>query len=86
MYFKGCTTLLVYVDNAILIGPKLEQIDGIVQAMDFMVVDAVARGDLVEVLSAFRVPGPPVHALTPPRLRRLPRVSVVLDALQTLSS
>jgi DNA-binding transcriptional LysR family regulator len=37
---------------------------GVCQALDFMLGDAVERGQLVEVLTGFSAPGPPVHALT----------------------
>lgn len=53
---------------------------GVAQVFDFMVVDLVARGVLVEVLREWRAPGPPVRALSLPGRGGIPRVRAFLDA------
>jgi DNA-binding transcriptional LysR family regulator len=54
---------------------------GLCQALDGMVADRVAAGELVEVLSDCAPAGPPVHALCVPGRQQVPAVRVVLDLL-----
>jgi DNA-binding transcriptional LysR family regulator len=57
---------------------------GLTQVPDYMAADELARGTLVEVMSAFR-PAPMPISVVMPSLRLMPpRVRVVLDALQGL--
>ena len=47
---------------------------GLVQGLDVFVEEALATGRLVEVLPAYSVPGPPVHAVALPERARTPNV------------
>ncbi len=55
---------------------------GLVQAMDFMVVRAIAEGRLVEVLEPFTTAGPPIQAVAAPGRHRSPRVRAFVAFLQ----
>ncbi len=57
---------------------------GICQAFDFMVVEHLRAGRLVEVLAPYAAEGPPIRALSLPRRQSTPRVRVFLDFLQQL--
>lgn len=57
---------------------------GLVQVPAFDARDAIARGDLVEVLPRFRPAPLPVNALYPHRRHLSPRVRVFLDWLEGL--
>lgn len=60
---------------------------GITQALDFMVVDHVRDGRLVEILAEHSTTGPPVTGLCLPAQRKSPRVRAFLDFLaQELSA
>lgn len=59
---------------------------GVTQIPDYMVVDALARGALVEVLQAHRPAPMPVSAVVPSLRLMPPRVRLVLDALQDLAA
>lgn len=54
---------------------------GIVALFDFVVADALASGELVQVLEAHPVEPFPVHALYAPNRHLLPKVRVFLDHL-----
>lgn len=54
---------------------------GLVHVLDFMATDALARGELIEVLHDYAPPGPPIHALCLAERQTTPRVRAVLDAL-----
>lgn len=54
---------------------------GIVQALDFMAADALARGEVHEVLRDFAAAGPPVYAVCLPGRQGTPRVRAILTAL-----
>ncbi|MEZ4454410.1 MAG: LysR substrate-binding domain-containing protein [Nannocystaceae bacterium] len=54
---------------------------GLLHVLDFMAADAIARGDLLEVLGDHALPGPPIHALCLAERQNTPRVRAVLDAL-----
>lgn len=54
---------------------------GLVQVLDFMAADALARGDLIEVLADHALPGPPIHALCLADRQSTPRIRAVLDCL-----
>ncbi len=54
---------------------------GLVHVLDFMAADALARGELIEVLRDHALPGPPIHALCLAERQTTPRVRAVLDAL-----
>lgn len=80
----GSTSLgraLVLDDGDLLVDAAIAGL-GVTQAMDFMVDDAIARGDLVAVLAEHDAPGPPVHALTLRGRSRVPRVRVFLELLE----
>jgi DNA-binding transcriptional LysR family regulator len=47
---------------------------GVIQAHDFMVADAIARGDLVEVLAPHATAGPPMAVLAAPGRNTSPKV------------
>ncbi|MBL8957750.1 MAG: LysR family transcriptional regulator [Myxococcaceae bacterium] len=47
---------------------------GLAQVLDFMVVDALQAGRLVEVLGAFATSGPPIYAVTTPGRAASPNV------------
>lgn len=53
---------------------------GVAQVFDFMAVELLRRGLLVEILRAWRAPAPPVRALTLPGRQQVPRVRAFLDA------
>lgn len=55
---------------------------GLVQAMDFMVVRAIASGALVEVLEPYSASGPRIQALAAPGRHRSPRVRAFITFLQ----
>lgn len=57
---------------------------GVVQVFDFMVEEHLRHGALVEVLSEYASPGPPIYALCLPGQQHVPKVRVFLDALQAL--
>ncbi len=57
---------------------------GVAQVFDFMVGDALAQGQLVEVLGEHAAAGPDVHALTVASQRKTPRVRVFLDYLSSV--
>lgn len=52
---------------------------GLAQVFDFMALDALRRGDLVEVLPEWSTLGPPIHALCLPGRQRVPRIRAFLD-------
>lgn len=52
---------------------------GLAQVFDFMALDALRRGDLVEVLPERSTLGPPIHALCLPGRQRVPRILAFLD-------
>lgn len=52
---------------------------GVAQLLDFMAEGLVREHRLVEVLGAFRAPGPPIHAVTPPERSRSANVRAILD-------
>ena len=54
---------------------------GVAQVLDFMAAEAVARGELLEVLPEFAAAGPPVYAVCLPGRQGTPRVRAVLGAL-----
>ena len=54
---------------------------GITQAFGFLVDEAIARGELVEVLAPWSCEGPHIHALTHASARGLPRIRALLDHL-----
>jgi len=57
---------------------------GLTQVPDYMAADELARGALVEVMSALRPAPMPISAVMPSLRLMPPRVRVVLDALQGL--
>lgn len=57
---------------------------GLAQLPELMVADALARGQLVELLPALRPPPTPISAVVPSGRLVPPRVRLVLDALQRL--
>ena len=57
---------------------------GFAQVFDFMAVEDLAAGRLVEVLGEHAAPGPALHALWRPGRQALPRVRVLLDWLVEL--
>jgi DNA-binding transcriptional LysR family regulator len=59
---------------------------GLTQIPDYMAADELARGTLIEVMSAFRPAPMPISAVMPSLRLMPPRVRVVLDALQGLRS
>ncbi len=54
---------------------------GVCQVLDFMLGDLIARGQLVEILSTWAAPGPPIHALTTPERSRAPAVRALVAHL-----
>jgi DNA-binding transcriptional LysR family regulator len=54
---------------------------GITHVFDFLVADAIASGDLVQVLADHPSPPWPIHALYPRNRHLLPKVGVFLDFL-----
>lgn len=58
---------------------------GLIQVPDYIAEDALARGDLVELLPAMRPPPMPISAVYPSQRLLPPRVRVVLDALSGLA-
>ncbi len=54
---------------------------GVAQVLDFMAADALARGELIEVLGEFAASGPPIYAVCLPGAQGKPRVRAVLAAL-----
>lgn len=75
------TGSLVTDDGAALVAAA-EAGAGLVQAMDFMVVRAIAEGRLVEVLEPFSAPGPTIQAVAAPGRHRSPRVRAFVAFLQ----
>ena len=59
---------------------------GLTQVPDYMAVDEVAAGRLVEVLTRHRPPAMPIHAVMPGNRMVPMRVRVLLDALSALSA
>ena len=57
---------------------------GLMQIPDYMAAEELARGALVEVMSAFRPAPMPISAVMPSMRLMPPRVRVVLEALQGL--
>ncbi len=47
----------------------------------FLVEDAIARGELVEVLSAFKTKPSPIHVVYPSGARALPKVRAFIDVM-----
>lgn len=58
---------------------------GLIQVPDYIAEDALARGELVELLPTLRPPPMPISAVYPSQRLLPPRVRVVLDALSALS-
>lgn len=58
---------------------------GLIQVPDYIAEDALARGELVELLPTMRPPPMPISAVYPSQRLLPPRVRVVLDALSQLS-
>jgi DNA-binding transcriptional LysR family regulator len=52
---------------------------GIVQVFDFMVGDAIRRGELTNVLNDLGCDGPPMHVLCLPSRRRVPKIRAFMD-------
>jgi DNA-binding transcriptional LysR family regulator len=75
------TTGPIDVDQGELLLEAAVQGLGITQALDFMVVDHVRDGRLVEILSEYALDGPSVHGLCLPEQRNSPRVRAFLDFL-----
>jgi LysR family transcriptional regulator, regulator for bpeEF and oprC len=59
---------------------------GLIQVPDYIAEDALARGELVELLPTMRPPPMPISAVYASQRLLPPRVRVVLDALSALSS
>ena len=76
-------TLLEADDGFALLEAALAGI-GVSQVFDFMIDDALREGRLVEVLSDFEPPGPPVHALCTRAKRTSPNVRAVLGVVERL--
>jgi DNA-binding transcriptional LysR family regulator len=57
---------------------------GITQIPDYMAVDELARGEVVEVMQSQRPPAMPISAVVPSTRLLPPRVRIVLDALELL--
>jgi len=57
---------------------------GLAQVPDNMVTEAIARGDLVELLPRFQPPAMPISVVLPTSRLQPPRVRVLLEALETL--
>lgn len=57
---------------------------GITQVPDYMAVDELARGEVVEIMQGCRPPAMPISAVVPSTRLLPPRVRVVLDALDGL--
>ncbi|WP_394843743.1 LysR family transcriptional regulator [Pendulispora brunnea] len=57
---------------------------GLIALLDFVVKDAIARGDLVPVLEDFPMLTRPIHALYPKNRHLLPKVRVFLDFIVEL--
>lgn len=58
---------------------------GLIQVPDYIAEDALARGELVELLPTMRPPPMPISAVYPSQRLLPPRVRVVVDALVELS-
>lgn len=58
--------------------------EGLFQAHDYAVADAVSRGSLVEVLAAYRAPGPAVHLVIAPGKRSSPKVRAFAEFMLQL--
>lgn len=58
---------------------------GLIQVPDYMAEEALARGELVELLPTMRPPPMPISAVYPSQRLLPPRVRLVLDALSGLS-
>jgi DNA-binding transcriptional LysR family regulator len=54
---------------------------GLVMMFDFLVADAIARGELVAVLEPYAPPPWPIHALYPKNRHLVPKVGAFLDFL-----
>ena len=54
---------------------------GIVQAPDYIALPYLRRGQLVEILEAYRPPGPPAWLLYPPSRHHATRVRTFIEAL-----
>lgn len=52
---------------------------GLAQVYDFMVAEALRRGELVEVLPDHSAPGPPIHALCLPGRQRVPKIRAFVE-------
>lgn len=59
---------------------------GLIQVPDYIAEDALARGELVELLPTLRPPPMPISAVYPSQRLLPPRVRMVLDALSTISA
>jgi len=58
---------------------------GLIQVPDYIAEDALARGELIELLPTMRPPPTPISAVYPSQRLLPPRVRAVLDALSKLS-
>ncbi len=58
---------------------------GLIQVPDYIAEDALASGDLVELLPTMRPPPMPISAVYPSQRLLPPRVRTVLDALSRLT-
>lgn len=76
----ACTGNLLIDHGTYLLGAA-EGGMGLCQVLDFMVEAALAEGRLVEVLGAFRAPGPAVHALATPGRASSPNVRALMRFL-----
>jgi LysR family transcriptional regulator for bpeEF and oprC len=54
---------------------------GLVVVFDFLVADAIARGQLVAVLAPYAPPPWPIHALYPRNRHLVPKIGAFLDFL-----
>lgn len=57
---------------------------GLAVKFDFLLADAITRGDLVEVLADYALPPWPIHALYPRNRHLVPKVGVFLDFLSAV--
>ena len=72
----------VDVDHGEMLLEAAEAGAGICQVLDFMALDALREGRLVEVLAGHRAPSAPVLAVYAPEKRALPRVRSFLEQLR----